>query len=387
LTEEPGSLAHMRIISDLTDVNAVLQAIAEFDRLGREAFLKHYGFGESRTYMLSADGKLYDSKAIVGVAFSIQHSDQGLPTPNDFNGGEGTVARRLEELGFEVVRLDREAAWSREEVELAVSDYLSMLALEAAGSAFNKADHNRELRRHLQSRSKGSVEFKHQNISAILAELGLPYIQGYKPRSNVQELLRDVVVATVTARQRDLEQVIDDLEEVRLQAPPVYTAALIVEPPEVIEIPHCPRTRASRKCDWAARDEQNRTLGRAGEEWVFGFEKFRLTDVGRGDLAARVFWRSNVVGDGDGYDIDSFEREEAPRYVEVKTTNGPATTQFLVSPNEVECSREKGDAFCLYRVFDFRGTPRVFILRGDLDRHVSLSPASFRARLRSRRAN
>jgi hypothetical protein len=374
----------MRIISDLTDVDAVLQAIAEFDRLGREAFLKQYGFGESRAYMLSASGKLYDSKAIVGVAFSFQHPDRGLPTPDDFNGGEGTVAQRLEALGFEVVRLDRDVAWSRDEVELAVNDYVSMLALEAAGSAFNKSDHNRELRRQLPGRSKGSVEFKHQNISAILDELGLPYIQGYKPRSNVQELLRDVVIATVTARRRDLEKVIDDLEEAQPHAAPTYAATLVVDPPEVIEVASRPRARFSRKCDYASRDEQNRTLGKAGEEWVLGFERFRLSEGGREDLAARVLWRSDLFGDGEGYDIDSFELEDAQRYVEVKTTNGPATTQFLVSANEIDCSRERGDAFYLYRVFDFRDSPRVFLLRGELDRHVTLAPTSYRARLKAK---
>ncbi|GAB3173349.1 hypothetical protein [Streptomyces incanus] len=46
--------------------SAVLQAVAEYDRLGRDAFLERYGFGPSRSYLLEIDGKEYDSKAIVG---------------------------------------------------------------------------------------------------------------------------------------------------------------------------------------------------------------------------------------------------------------------------------------------------------------------------------
>ena len=46
----------------------VLAAIGEYDRLGRDAFLQEHGFGEARTYFLEYDGKLYDSKAILGYA-------------------------------------------------------------------------------------------------------------------------------------------------------------------------------------------------------------------------------------------------------------------------------------------------------------------------------
>lgn len=51
-----------------------------------------------------------------------------------------------------------------------------MLAKELRGEAFNKAEHNRALQHSLNSRTRGSVERKHQDISAILIELGYPYI-------------------------------------------------------------------------------------------------------------------------------------------------------------------------------------------------------------------
>src|SRR5438105_8871961 len=85
------------------------------------------------------------------------------------------------------------ADWSRLEVEAAVADYLDMLSLELRGEPFNKAEHNRDLARMLNDRTRGSIERKHQNISAVLIELGYPYIDGYKPLRNYQQLLRDVV--------------------------------------------------------------------------------------------------------------------------------------------------------------------------------------------------
>jgi hypothetical protein len=83
--------------------------------------------------------------------------------------------------------------WSREEVEAAVSDYFDMLAMELRGQPFNKADHNRNLQKLLNNRPRGSIERKHQNISAVLIELGYPYIDGYKPLGNYQRLLRDII--------------------------------------------------------------------------------------------------------------------------------------------------------------------------------------------------
>lgn len=80
----------------------VLAAIAEYDTLGRDAFLDKYdGFQPARSYVLVHDGKRYDSKAIVGVAHGYLPGRQPL-TPAEFSGGEATVGRRLRNLGFTV---------------------------------------------------------------------------------------------------------------------------------------------------------------------------------------------------------------------------------------------------------------------------------------------
>jgi len=76
------------------------------------------------------------------------------------------------------------------EVAATVADYLAMLEHELPGEPYNKRDHNRRLQLLLNGRSHGAIEVKHQNISAVMIELGLPYVDGYKPRVNYQELLR-----------------------------------------------------------------------------------------------------------------------------------------------------------------------------------------------------
>ena len=89
-------------LSQLTSTRAVIQAITEFDRLGRDRFLEEYGFGRARRYFLEYDGRLYDSKAIVGVAHGFQMPSKGPLNCHDFSGGARTVQVKLEELGFDV---------------------------------------------------------------------------------------------------------------------------------------------------------------------------------------------------------------------------------------------------------------------------------------------
>ena len=89
--------------ADIDSRQAILDAVAEFDRMGRAAFLDKYGYGVAKRYYLEIDDQLYDSKAIVGVAHKYQFPSEGPLTPAEFSGGESTVQRKLEDLGFRVV--------------------------------------------------------------------------------------------------------------------------------------------------------------------------------------------------------------------------------------------------------------------------------------------
>jgi 5-methylcytosine-specific restriction enzyme A len=81
----------------------ILQAVAEYDRLGQARFLGKYGFGVARSYRLVVDGKSYDSKAIVGAAHGFLPGQKALAA-SDFSGGAATVGRLLSRLGFEVTQ-------------------------------------------------------------------------------------------------------------------------------------------------------------------------------------------------------------------------------------------------------------------------------------------
>lgn len=81
-----------------------------------------------------------------------------------------------------------------------------MLEKELLGKPLNKTEHRRSLAPKLAGRSDGSIEFKHANISAVLTGLGLPYVEGYKPRGNYQSLLAEEVEAFLDKNPTFMEQ-------------------------------------------------------------------------------------------------------------------------------------------------------------------------------------
>jgi hypothetical protein len=268
------------------------------------------------------------------------------------------------------------ADWSDTEVDLIVADYFEMLRLERAGQPYVKAQRNAALQE-LTGRSRGSIEFKYQNISAVLLKLGMDWIAGYKPMSNFQ-----------TALLEGVERYLDSQDDMLLVAPPPLLSGaaedgdLFLEPPpKVADGPPDPPslTRLVRKFDPAARDARNRQLGRAGEQRIFEFERQRLLTLGRSKLADKVRWIAQEDGDGAGYDILSFDAEGGERFIEVKTTSGHQTTPFYLSENERRLSEERPDAFRLVRLYGFGRDPRAFELSPPLAAYVLLQPANYRA--------
>ena len=81
---------------------AVPHAIDEFEKLGRDSFLRQYGFGRARGYFIVHNGRQYDSKAIAGVAYRYLGGNRRALRPSEFDGGDRTVAKQMRALGFEV---------------------------------------------------------------------------------------------------------------------------------------------------------------------------------------------------------------------------------------------------------------------------------------------
>ncbi len=366
----------------------VLRTLADLD-----AGIDH-PFGKPTGYELVHNDNRYAPKAVIGL--SCRYSIGRILQPEEFSGGEapGQANFVLRKLGFTVVKKGEEeiepqpgTEWTANEVQLIVADYFAMLEAELLGQPFKKSDHRKALMPQLSGRSNGSIEFKHQNVSGVLVELGLPYIEGYKPRSNYQGILATEVESFLDQHPGFLEKLataptLNPALSVQISAPDFDQ---VIEPPPQKTIgPKLTTkpwlTRKARKIDFAELDAVNRRLGNLGEQFVFDLERYRLKEAGRDDLAQKVTWASRDIGDGLGFDILSFDdADDSERMLEVKTTGLGKFFPFYVTGNEVRCSEDIPQQYQLFRVFDFGREPRLYILHGSLRELCQLDPVLYRA--------
>jgi hypothetical protein len=265
--------------------------------------------------------------------------------------------------------------WTDDELDAIIADYFSMLTADLAGKPYVKSHHSAALMLQI-GRTHRSIEFKHQNISAVLDELGLPWISGYIPKRNYQNSIFDAIDRFLTGHREVLdatpaEPVLQVSASVAFVDPPTRTLTAAAIPERL--------KRLVRKFDPVERDHRNRALGKAGEAFVMEVERKRLADGGYQELAGKVRWVAAEEGDGAGYDILSFDLRGCERLIEVKTTNGAARTPFFLSRNECEFASERPSEWCLYRVHLFARQPRIFTISPPLAESLHLSAETWRA--------
>jgi hypothetical protein len=270
--------------------------------------------------------------------------------------------------------------WTRREVDVAVAGYVDMLRRELKGERYVKSDVVRSIEPLLPDRSRPSIERKLQNISAVLDEEGLAWIDGYKPLAHYQRELHVAVLDAMGPGHRISESLADyAVAAVPAPAPkPVATEDVLVPVPAGASTS---RSRTSINLTGGAmaamRDFRTRQLGVAGEEWVLDLEREQLHRSGRTDLADSVRWVAREDGDGAGYDIRSFRPDGSDRLIEVKTTNLGARTPFYITRWEIEVSRRSPESYSLYRVHGFARDPRLYVLDGSVEERARLDPKVF----------
>jgi hypothetical protein len=268
--------------------------------------------------------------------------------------------------------------WTRHEVEVAVAAYVDMLRQELRGERYVKSEVVRGLEPQLPDRSRPSIERKLQNISAVLDEDGLVWIDGYKPLAHYQLELRAAVRNAVGHR---IGESLEDYEQAAIPAPASSRQAT-----DDVLVPIPAAAASSRQRTTvnltggnlsAMRDFRAKQLGVAGEEWVLDLEREQLHRLGRKDLEEGVRWVAREDGDGAGYDIRSFRPDGSDRLIEVKTTNLGPRTPFYITRWEIEVSRRHPDAYSLYRVHGFVRDPRIYVLDGSVEERARLEPKVF----------
>jgi hypothetical protein len=265
--------------------------------------------------------------------------------------------------------------WHDDELDAIIEDYFAMLSADLAGKSYVKSRHSAALMARI-GRTHRSVEFKHQNISAVLDELGLPWIPGYMPKRNYQNAIFDAIDRYLTLHPEILKST--------PTAPSLVAAesGIFVDPPvpAILDKPIPERLRRLvKKFDPVERDHRNRSLGKAGEAFVVDIERARLAKADRTDLARKIRWVAAEDGDGAGYDVLSFNTDGRECLIEVKTTNGAARTPFFLSRNECDLAKERPTDWRIYRVHLFAKNPRIFTIKPPLEGAINLRPETWRA--------
>ncbi len=271
--------------------------------------------------------------------------------------------------------------WNQTEISLLLQDYFSMLTQELKQEKFNKSEFRRGLLKKLPDRTKGAVEFKHQNVSAVLAKSGLPYIKGYVPLYNIQQVLADAV-ADFLDRNKWLEQEFElfstqgvegdtskklDFNKVQVSAPKV----------QVEEKANKVKVRSVFKRNYLELEQQNQFIGNLGEKFALDYEIWRLKKSKNPALAKKVEWVAQY-DDGAGFDILSKREDGSDMYIEVKSTKLGKESPFFFSKSENEFSEQNSSNFHLYRVFSLNQKPQLFIKQGSFRDFCSVEPITFK---------
>lgn len=177
------------------DKSMILDKAWEFHEDGRKSkgypqSLEHIRLIEEegyqlKTFMIQHGGEVGNEPARI-IGFTPKLVSRNLIKIGSKWYATGTDSTDLLQDNIKDIIQNNTIQWTDAEYEEAVKAYLWMLEQEQSGKTYNKADVNNQLRQGiLHARSKGSIEYRMQNISAVFQELCLPWIVGYKPAVNV----------------------------------------------------------------------------------------------------------------------------------------------------------------------------------------------------------
>lgn len=268
--------------------------------------------------------------------------------------------------------------------EILVQNYFIMLDAEIQGALYSKADHRNRLLKELGVADVDALDRSHRHISAVLAEMGLPFVDSFPPEGGYAAELEKAVRAFIEGN----PEFVDSLWVEELPPPASIPVELDDSRAHWVPAPDIsgfkPSARPSwhpegvNEIDFRIREARNRSLAMAGERFVLAFERARLRETGQKELQERIRWQSQTYGESFGYDILSVDPDGGDRYICVKTTNYGSRFPFTLSLHELERARENPDRFHIYRVFRFAHGAKLFMVsaREIPDR---LQPVAFRA--------
>lgn len=280
---------------------------------------------------------------------------------------------------------ERPAGPGREKVSpgirAAIREYFAMLEAELRGRA-GQSD-----RRHWQAGTGADQvarERHHQHISSTLLDQGLPYAVARPPLPGAPGQLRRAVGEYL----RNHPEIFIWMESAVFRPEPrhdfsrVHLLDRLVDRPPSPTAPLPPAGSSDVPllgADFLAGEQRNRSLARAGEAFVLEFERQRLRAEGLHKYAASIEDAAEEQGDIAGYDIQTWNADGEAMFIRVKTTRFGRETPFYLSANELSVAAAHDHRYWIYRVFDFHQRPRLYRIRGPIDRQCQLAASAYRA--------
>ncbi|MCL2611203.1 MAG: DUF3578 domain-containing protein [Defluviitaleaceae bacterium] len=152
------------------------------------------------------------------------------------------------------------------------------------------------------------------------------------------------------------------------------------------------KSRPVKNRDYDKEHRENRIKGNLGEMAILEIERQKLLrseDAAIRQRAEEIEHTSKAIGDGVGYDIKSFDENDGRAiYIEVKTTSQGENSEFYFTDAELRVSKEKGDRYYIYRIYDFKPKNKIidfYKLQGPLEDKMTLTPYTYKVRLGGRR--
>lgn len=147
------------------------------------------------------------------------------------------------------------------------------------------------------------------------------------------------------------------------------------------EMPETKKNFKGADVDFEGRAKEQKDLGDKGEALVKKREIEFLLSKNLHDKAALV----EIVKDGKGYDVLSFDEYGNEKYIEVKTTTGDEYAPIYLSENEVDFMRLHLNRYCIYRVYHYdeaNNFGEFFELIGDIESQLLMKPIQYKVLLK-----
>lgn len=269
--------------------------------------------------------------------------------------------------------------------EVLVQNYFIMLDAELQGELYSKADHRNRIMQELGIEDAAAVDLAHRHVSAVLAETGLPFAEGFRPQGGFDPELEKAVHVFIEANPELIEALWLDAVPPASSIPVELDDAKAHWAATPERSGFKPSARSAwhpagvNEIDYRIRESWNRQLAVAGERFVLAFERARLREAGMKDSLDQVAWQSQTFGESFGYDIRSLNDDGSERLICVKTTNYNARFPFNLTDRELQRARENPAHFHLYRVFRFSRGAKLFIVTGNELLQETREPIVFRS--------